>query len=135
MFVGLPLLYGLQGAMMFLVGLAVVYGQVIVMVACLLVYRNRLGLRWTSIALIALESLLCVPHAINFYRKVAALMLPGDEEPVALAAALLDGEARSSLRRDLLQALDAHIGLPGEDAQKQERLVRYRQRVFEWNAA
>ena len=135
MFVGLPCLYGFLGPAAFLLGLAGVYVQVCVILACLLVERRRVKLPTKTLAFIALESIICVPHSVNIYRKIVAGLLPQDGEPIDLASGLLHAEAAGRLRQDLLKTLETRINLSeGNDARK-ERLVRYRQHVLDWRSA
>ena len=135
MFIGLPCLYGFVGPAAFLLGLAGVYAQICVILACVLVERRALKLRFVTVALIALECLICIPHSVNIYRKIMDRFLPQDGEPIELASGLLDAEAAGRLRRELLKTLDARIDLSEADPVKKERLVRYRQQVVEWGSA
>jgi len=134
-FAGLPFLCIFFGATALLAGIALVYAQALVMVASLLAKRRKLNLPWRSIAFILFESLICIPCAINLYRKIADRLLPIGADPIDLAEALLDAERSALLRRDLLQSLDQRIALSnGRDA-KQNRLRRYRHRLLEQGAA
>lgn len=135
MFVGLPCLYGFLGPGAFLIGTATVYAQAAVMLAGVLVGREELGLSGKSLAFLALESLICIPYTVNLYRKITARVAPPDAEPLALAEALLDGQANAAFRRELVDALDVYIGLPGADESRQSRLIRYREQVLERSAA
>lgn len=134
MFFGLPCLYAFVGPTAFLLGLAVVYGQVCLMLACLLLERRKLNLRFKVVFFMILESLICIPHSINIYRKIVDHLLPQDEEPMRLASAVLDAEAVGHLRRQLLETLEARIDRSEANDLKKERLVRYKEKVLEWKA-
>lgn len=76
-FLGLPLFY-LAGDnfLQLSILLLVIYLQVAVLVVWLFVKRSHLGLRWPACLLLAFESLICVPYAINLHRKLTEHLTP-----------------------------------------------------------
>jgi hypothetical protein len=135
LFVGVPCAHIFYGSGAFLIGIAVAYVQVVLMLGSLLSRRRELGLPWKSVGLIVFESLICIPYAINLYRKVADRLVPADADPIDLAMALLDAGACTALRQDLLRSIGQRISLTEEGDAKQDRLMKYRERLQEESAA
>jgi hypothetical protein len=135
LFVALPCAWIFYGPAALLLGILVAYLQTLVMVGSLLARRRMLGLPWRSIAYIVFESLICIPYAVNLYRKIADRLVPMDADPINLATALLSTGESTALREELLQSIDRRIGLlkPGEA--KQDRLEKYRERLLEQGPA
>lgn len=135
LFVGLPCAHIFYGSAALLIGIVVAYVQVFLMLGWLLARRRALGLPWRSVGFILFESLICIPYAINLYRKVADRLVPVDADPIDLAMALLDPGACSVLRQDLLQSIEQRMSLTEAGEAKQDRLMKYRARLQEENAA
>jgi hypothetical protein len=133
LFVGLPFAHLLYGSAALVVGILLAYLQVLVMLASLLARRAGLGLPWRSLGFVLFESLICIPYAINLYRKVADRLVPADADPIDLAAALLDAADSTVIRRDLLHSVERRMSLA--DGANQGRLAQYRERLLEQNAA
>lgn len=119
------LLLGSRDPVQLLVALATAWGLTVSMCAYLALRRAALGLARGQVARLALESLLCPPHAINLYRRLCALRgFHGD--PVAFAAAQLPADARARLRA----AIDARLDLFAQlDPQGSGRLAAARTRI------
>ena len=129
LFFALPCGYIFYGPAALLIGIVFVYLQVFVLVGSLLAKRRMLGLPWRSVGFVVFESLICVPYAINLYRKIADRLVPLDADPLDFGTALLDTEASSVLRRDLLQSIEQRMRLLHADERKQDLLAKYRDRV------
>ncbi|MEL7025469.1 MAG: hypothetical protein AAGL69_17165 [Pseudomonadota bacterium] len=70
MFVMLPASYIVAGESLWLIAVVLAtYAIVVAMVFSLLFLRRRLELRWGQVLVLAFESLVCPPIAINLYRK------------------------------------------------------------------
>jgi len=135
LFLGLPCAQAFYGPTALLIGIAVVYLQAFVMMGSLVMKRSGLGLPWRSIGFILFESLVCIPYAINLYRKVADRLLPSDADPIDFAAALLDAQGAEALRQEILKSIDERMAMANADGAKQERLLKYRDRLLEQGAA
>jgi hypothetical protein len=135
LFIGLPCAQAFYGATALLIGIAVVYLQAFVMAGWLVAKRSRLGLPWRSIGFVLFESLVCVPYAINLYRKIADRLVPVDADPIDLASALLEPQDAAALRREIVKAIDERMTMANADGAKQERLLTYRDRLLEQGAA
>ena len=135
LFIGLPCAHIFYGPAALLIGIAVAYVQVFVMLGWLLARRRALGLPWRSVGFILFESLICIPYAINLYRKISDRLVPVDADPIDLAMALLDPAACSVLRQDLLQSIEQRMSLAEAGEAKQDRLMKYRARLQEKSAA
>jgi hypothetical protein len=134
LFVGLPCAQLFYGPTALLFGIAVVYLQAFVMVGWLIARRSGLGLPWRSIGFILFESLICVPYAINLYRKIVDRLVPVDADPIDLAAALLDAQGAAALRREIVKSIDERVAMTKADSPKEERLLKYRERLMEHGA-
>lgn len=89
-----------------LVAASIGYLAIIAMLVWLCVQRRALGLTARRLASLAVESLLCPPHAVNLYRRLCALRgFEGD--PIAFAACTMPADARDALRA----GIDARIAL------------------------
>jgi hypothetical protein len=135
LFVGVPFAHIFYGSGALLIGILVAYVQVILMLGSLLSRRRELGLPWKSVGLIVFESLICIPYAINLYRKVADRLVPVNAEPIDLAMTLLDAGACTALRQNLLRSIGQRINLTEEGDAKQVRLMKYRERLQQESAA
>lgn len=135
LFVGLPCAHIFYGSAALLIGIAVAYAQVFLMLGSLLARRAALGLPWRSIGFTLFESLICIPYAINLYRKIADRLVPVDADPIDLAMALLDPRACAVLRQDLLQSIEQRMSLTEAGDAKQVRLMKYRARLQEESVA
>lgn len=131
LFVALPCAWIFYGPAALLSGILVVYLQAFVMVGSLLARRRELGLPWRSVGYIVFESLICIPYAINLYRKIADRLVPMDADPVDLATALLSTGDSIALRADLLQSIDQRMSVADAGEARQDRLVKYRERLLE----
>ena len=71
-FIGMPLAYYVMDSPWSLFGLIVlIYTQVLALVIWLFASRRKLELTWQRCIVLAFESLVCIPYAINFHRKTA----------------------------------------------------------------
>ena len=86
--------------------LGTAYLAIAAMLVVLFVQRKALGLAGGKLASLAIESVICPPHAVNLYRRLCALRgFRGD--PVLFAA----GTMPEDERRQLHAAIDARIAL------------------------
>lgn len=76
--------------------IVVAYLAIITMLVALFLQRHALALGGGKLASLAVESMLCPPHAVNLYRRLCALRgFRGD--PVQFAARALEGNERLRL--------------------------------------
>ncbi len=88
--------------------IVLIYLQVLVLIVWLLMSRTALQVPWKMTLLLAFESLVCIPYAINFHRKLAARVASmSATNPADVARSLLPEDR---LRRLLAQAESARIG-------------------------
>lgn len=108
------LLLGARDPLQLLAALAATWLLIIGMLAYLSLRRARLQISRRQLAGLAMEVLLCPPHAINLYRRLCAMRgFHGD--PVAFAASQLPDPGRQRLRASIDARLDL-FALADEDA-------------------
>ncbi|WP_202839594.1 hypothetical protein [Luteimonas saliphila] len=98
-------LLGSRDPLQLLAALAAAWLLIIAMFACLALRRATLQLSRRQLGKLALESLLCPPHAINLYRRLCA-MRGFRSDPVAFAATHLPADARRRLQTAIEARLD-----------------------------
>jgi len=99
------LLLGSRDPVQLLAALLAAWLLTLAMLAWLALRRAALDLSWRQLGKLALESLLCPPHAANLYRRLCAMRgFRGD--PIAFAAAHLPEPARRQLQASVEARLD-----------------------------
>ena len=90
--------------------LAVIYLQILFVVAWLFFSHKKLGLTWKTCILLAFESLVCIPYAINLHRKIAEKLVPDDVTDVLGAGdQFLDDDQQMKLKRYIHRAVSTQI--------------------------
>jgi hypothetical protein len=130
-FVGLPVAYYLfRDNWILLSFLAIIYGQIITLVIWLFLSRHEFSLTWRSCFILAFESLICIPYAINFHRKVAEkTMNLVDADLLVTAECLLGTTEFNDLRTYIRDILDDRLTGHQADAKSSNKLVRLRARL------
>ena len=115
-FLGIPIAYSVLGnSIVTLAILAVIYIQILSLVAWLFFSRRKLGLTWKTCLLLAFESLVCIPYAINMHRKIAEKMVPTDVTDVlGTSKQLLGEEQQLELKRYIRSAVSTRIERAGD---------------------
>lgn len=110
-FLGIPIAYSWLGnSVLTLAILAVIYLQILFVVSWLFFSRKKLGLTWKTCLLLAFESLVCIPYAINLHRKLADKLVPADVTGVLGAGAqFLGAEQQLELKRYIHTAVSTQI--------------------------
>ena len=95
--------------------LAVIYLQILSLVAWLFFSRRKLGLTWKTCLLLAFESLVCIPYAINMHRKIAEKLVPTDVTDALGASGQFIGEDQQlELKRYIQTAVSTRIERSGD---------------------
>jgi hypothetical protein len=130
-FLGVPVLHVLGGTDLSLLILLIVYLQVAVLIGWLFVRRGHLRLPWSTCLLIAFESLVCVPYAINLHRKLSERLLPAvvPGDVVEAAALLLDGNAFEDFRRRMCQRARQSLVYGRDRAGSEQELLDFLSRL------
>ena len=115
-FLGIPIAYSVLGnSVVTLAILAVIYVQILSLVAWLFLSRRKLGLTWKTCLLLAFESLVCIPYAINMHRKLAEKMVPTDvTDALGTGEQLLGEEQQLELKRYVRSAVSTRIERAGD---------------------
>jgi len=110
-FLGIPIAYSWLGnSVLTLAILAVIYLQILFVVIWLLFSRKKLGLAWKTCLLLAFESLVCIPYAINLHRKLAEKIVPKDVTDVLGASQQFLGEEQQlELKRYIHTAVSTQL--------------------------
>ncbi|WP_156911553.1 hypothetical protein [Luteimonas sp. J29] len=122
------LLLGPRDPVLLLAALCGTWLLVLAMAGWIALQRAALGLPLRKVLALALEGLLCPPHAINLYRRLCALRgFRGD--PLAFAAAHLDDAARRRLRAEVASRLDLFALADDASGGRSARLAEARARA------
>ena len=110
-FLGIPIAYSVLGnSLVTLAILAVIYLQILFMVVWLLVSRKKLQLTWKTCLLLAFESLVCIPYAINMHRKIADRLVPAEvSDALGAGRLLLDENQQAGLNRYVLSSVNTQV--------------------------
>jgi hypothetical protein len=100
-FLGIPIAYSVLGnSVITLAILAVIYLQILWLIGWLIVSRKTLQLSWKTCLLLAFESLVCIPYAINLHRKIAEQLVPTNvTDALGTSRQLLNEEQQLELKR------------------------------------
>ncbi|MEM7610267.1 MAG: hypothetical protein AAF270_01115 [Pseudomonadota bacterium] len=109
-FVAIPLAYFLTGSdWPLLLVFVIVYLQILGMAVWLMVARKTLGLTLKQSLIIAFESFVCLPYAINFHRKVFEQALhPHRTDPLDAANLLMADADVANLKAHFRRALESY---------------------------
>ncbi|NZA27756.1 hypothetical protein H0E84_15360 [Luteimonas sp. SJ-92] len=110
--------------------LFLVYATIGLQLALLARARTTLGLERRELAALAVEALLCPPHAVNLVRRLGLRRGFGGD-PVAFAAATLAGPARARLRAAIERRIALIAGHADGSARLQARR-RHLQQSLPW---
>jgi hypothetical protein len=131
LFVGLPLcLYFDIGWRLFLMLVAAMYAAAFSMLWMLWRRRRELALDAKRFALICLESLVCLPCALNLVRKVST-QLPIGADLVDTARAYASASDVQRLLGEILRRLDEDIEAADLGGPRWQTLTNYRARLAE----
>ena len=110
-FVGIPIAYSVLGnSTITLAILAIIYLQILSLVAWLFFSRRKLGLTWRTCLLLAFESLVCIPYAINMHRKIAEKLVPTDvSDALGVSKQLLGNDQQLELKHYVRSIVDTQI--------------------------
>ncbi len=129
LFVGLPLcLYFNIGWRLFLMLVAAMYAAAFSMLGILWRRRRELALDAKRFALISLESLVCLPCALNLVRKVS-VQLPVGADLVDTARAHASEDDVQRLLGEILRRVDEDIEAAEVGGPKWQTLTNYRARL------
>lgn len=122
--IGIPLALLLGGAVRALPVVALAYLAAIVMLVRLWFLRDAFALGNGKFALLAVESLACLPFAAGVVRRLS-LLVPVEED---LASFVVDmgGDARAAAVATLVERCDEMTGFHAESSDEYVRLSRYR---------
>lgn len=130
-FLALPLIYMYWGdGPEVIVALLLIYLQAIVLVSLFVSRCRALGLGWGKVALIAFESLICIPYAINVYRKATLHALPKEHDILELDRALLSETELAAFRQALVEKIDRELEWNPDSPDAGQR-VEFRKRLGE----
>lgn len=109
-FIALPLAFVYHDVDYLLVGtLAVIYAQVLAACMLLLQRRKSVGLGAGKTAALIFEALVCIPYAINLYRKATLQALPGNVDLLDMDRMLLSPDALRAFREELLKYVSEQL--------------------------
>ena len=110
-FLGIPIAYSVLGnSAITLAILAVIYLQILTLIAWLFFSRKKFQLSWATCLLLAFESLVCIPYAINMHRKIAEKLVPSDvTDALGVSEQLLDEEQQFELKRNIRSVVTEQI--------------------------
>ena len=110
-FLGIPIAYSVLGnSAITLAILAVIYLQILALIAWLFFSRKKFQLSWATCLLLAFESLVCIPYAINMHRKIAEKLVPSDvTDALGVSEQLLDEEQQFELKRNIRSVVTEQI--------------------------
>jgi hypothetical protein len=111
------------------IGVAMLYLNILVALGWLYTLRTRLRLSARRFAILAFESLVCPPCALNLVRKVA-LEHPTTEEFPAAAKRLLSSEDWEKARTECLARIDEEIESEVDGSRRIARLQAHRVRFL-----
>jgi hypothetical protein len=117
-FLGIPIAYSVLGnSVITLAVLAVIYVQILFLVVWLFVSRRALQLSWKTCLLLAFESLICIPYAINLHRKIGEKLVPGDvSDALGVGEQLLSADQYVELKQYVRSVVGTQIERNGTPA-------------------
>lgn len=124
-FGALPALYWAVSPVSFLAGVGVAYLDVLVLTAWLARRRHALGLSKAAVTAMSLESLVCLPLAINLFRKVQERRLQETTDPLRLADKLLETEDRTEFLGALARIVREQAEWVAEDSERRRQLLAF----------
>jgi len=115
-FLGIPIAYSVLGnSVITLAILAVIYLQILFVVIWLFFKRKEFQLTWKTCLLLAFESLVCIPYAINLHRKIAEKLVPtSGGDALGASKHLLGDEQQIELKRYIQTAVSTQIERAGD---------------------
>jgi hypothetical protein len=115
-FLGIPIAYSVLGnSPITLAILAVIYLQILFLVIWLFFSRRKLQLTWKTCLLLAFESLVCIPYAINMHRKIAEKLVPADvTDALGASEQFLSEDQQLELKRYIQTAVSTQIERSGD---------------------
>jgi hypothetical protein len=130
-FLGIPFAYALPNNDWPVLGMIVViYIQILLLVVWLFSSRNELKMTGKDSVILAFESLVCLPYAINFYRKVAEKTICSSGMDVLdTGECLLEADGLKTLRDHIRNALDDRLEGEQGTAKISEGLARLQHRL------
>jgi len=110
-FLGIPIAYSILGnSVITLAVLAVIYLQILFLVIWLFFSRKKLQLSWKTCLLLAFESLICIPYAINMHRKIGEKLVPADvSDALGTSERLLSEQQQRELKQYVRSVVTAQI--------------------------
>lgn len=131
-FFALPLLYLFgETTLPLLVMLLVVYLQILILAAWMIIRRKRLNLKLGTCLSLCFESLICIPYAINLYRKLVAQLGPATlpDDVLATGQLLLPPAALQELKKELDAQAAEMIEQYADDVAEAHKLQAFRIRL------
>lgn len=127
LFVLLPIgLFSRLGEPMLIAAIVLLYLNIVAALLWLGIKRSEFGLSGKRFVLLAFESLVCSPLAINLIRKISAGM-PIDEDLAHVARRLQTPDAWDLTRMAIVARLDEELALEDEGTEHAATLRRYRE--------
>lgn len=132
-FLGIPICYALPiQNWPLLVAILLIYSQVLLLVTWLFLRRWELGLSWKDSVSVAIDSVVCLPYAINFHRKVGEkTLLPPNMDVFEAAQEVLDTAKLNQLRDYVGTVLDDWLERRPSGPGISRRLLELRSRLQE----
>lgn len=130
-FILMPMTYFLVGPVSFLICVLIVYLQILAMVIWIAFNHRRLQLPIPVLAMVAFEAIVCIPFAINSYRKLSAKLYAAPVDPLSIATGLLSKENLAEFRVGLATILDGQLRVTEPGTGRHELLSEYLLRISE----
>ena len=130
-FILMPMTYFMVGPVSFLICVFLVYLQILAMVVWIAFNRRRLQLPISVLAMVAFEAIVCIPFAINSYRKLSAKLYEERIDPLLIADGLLSEEDQAKFRLELSTILDRQLRVTEPGTSRHGALSGYLLRIGE----
>ena len=105
------------------------YAQVFLMIGMLVAKRKLIDMQWNVVIQIAFQSLICLPDAINLYRKASAYALNPATSVLDVGQALLSREDLSDFYRMLAASADEQLNWAVIESSETRRLTEFRKSI------
>lgn len=130
-FILMPMTYFMVGPVSFLICVLLVYLQILAMVVWIAFNRRRLRLPISVLAMVAFEAIVCIPFAINSYRKLSAKLYEEHVDPLLIADGFLSEEDQVKFRSELSTIVDQQLRVTEPGTSRHEALSGYLLRIGE----
>jgi hypothetical protein len=131
-FLALPLLYLFgETSLPMLVMLLAIYLQILFLTLWMIIRRKRMNLKLGTCLSLCFESIICIPYAINLYRKLVAHLGPATlpDDVLATGQLLLPPAALQELKKELDSQAAEMIEQYADDVAEVQKLQAFRIRL------